>query len=328
MKRRLDVEPESWRELRPWGGLEATPHYFESEALLALEAALETRRPLLIRGEPGTGKSQLARAAAHVLDAVLLVKVVDARTEIEDLFWRFDAVRRLADAQILGGLGVEREEAKKELAEESYLVPEALWWAFSWSSAEDQARVAGTKPPPRPEGWVPEKGARVLLLDEIDKADESVPNGLLAALGSGSFGVRGREDVCWSLENPPLVIITTNEERPLPDAFLRRCLVLHLALPTDSDELVAWLVQRGEKHVRDAEPAVLEHAAKLLVEDRAGVRSAGRNPPGQAEYLDLVHAAVGLDSGEAKRIALLDDLRDFAFWKHEPRGRGGALGGR
>jgi len=312
MKRSIDAKPGEWRTLPDQGGQPETQHRFEEDAILALNAALATGRPLLVRGEPGTGKSQLARAAADALGAALIVHVVDARTEIEDLFWRYDAVRRLADAQLPPG-------ERPDLAEVNYIVPEALWWTFDWSTAADQAKAVRAAPPASPRGWIPKNGPRVLLLDEIDKADESLPNGLLAALGSGFFAVRGRANVTWDATDPPLVLVTTNEERPLPDAFLRRCLVLHLALPTDAEELAAWLVDRGGRHVPAAQPSVLAEAARMLVEDRGIIAGKGLCPPGQAEYLDLVRAVCELRSKEKERKQLLEDLRGFTLWKHEPR---------
>ena len=309
-----------WMTLPAWGGLPETQHQLEEGALLAINAALATGRPLLVRGEPGTGKSQLARAAAHLLDAALLVRVVDARTEIEDLFWRLDAVRRLADAHLPHE---ERRELNKNrsdipaLDERRYIIPEALWWTFDWNGAANQAELSSSPAPPRPEGWNPERGGRVLLLDEIDKADESLPNGLLGALGSGCFGLRGQGEVRWTWEHPPLIIVTTNEERPLPDAFLRRCLVLHIALPTERQALVQCLMDRGARHVPQATEAVLLAAAEILADDRATIDGKGFNPPGQAEYIDLLHAVCDLFDGEQERLEQLKQLREFALWKHE-----------
>src|SRR5262249_26015573 len=158
---------------------------------------------------------------------------------------------------------------------------------------------------PVPEGWMPACGA-VVLVDELDKADSAVPNGLLDALGHGRFDVPGREPVALDRDRLPLVVITTNEERALPDAFLRRCLVLHLALPERHDELVATLIARGRAHFPGGAAAVLERAAALLAADREEIRRRDLAPPGLAEYIDLVRAVTEQHGEEAKQVALLE----------------------
>ncbi len=121
---------------------------------------------------------------------------------------------------------------------------------------------------------------------------------------------------------PPLVVITTNEERALPDAFLRRCVVLHLEVNDEPrDKFIAWLVERGRAHAGDSiEPVILEAAARQLASDRAKVRDErGMTPPGQAEYLDLVRALAGLAPGDAARQGeLLKRLAPYTFQKHPP----------
>jgi len=197
--------------------------------------------------------------------------------------------------------------------------PGPLWWAFNWTTALAQAKKTRIKRanPEQPSGWQPSQGA-VLLIDEIDKADSDLPNGLLEALGNGQFGVdllgetvRRAVDV-----PPPLVIITTNEERELPAAFLRRCFVLTLTLPTDTGELVKRLLERGEIHFSDLHrkhPKLLEEAAHLLAEDRATAKNAGLYKPGVAEYLDLLRA---LDQwGGEDPHQTLKDLKEFTFCK-------------
>jgi MoxR-like ATPase len=122
----------------------------------------------------------------------------------------------------------------------------------------------------------------------------------------------------------PLVIITTNEERTLPNAFLRRCLVLYLELPGDPKELIDFLVERAQVHFSNQAPnegsiELFQHAAKLLVEDRK--RAAGHNAsplPGQAEYLDLIRAVLELAPGSPEEQLLhLDNLRAYTLRKHE-----------
>ena len=119
----------------------------------------------------------------------------------------------------------------------------------------------------------------------------------------------------------PLVIITTNEERDLPRAFLRRCVVLSLRLPEDDTALKDLIVKRGEQHgaLFEAPPTqqVLETCADLLVADRKQYRSQGRPVPGQAEYLDLLQAVCRLASKEDERLQLLEQLRPFVLKKHD-----------
>lgn len=302
-------------ELPAGGHLPATYHVFEPDDVRAINAALAAHRPLLVRGEPGTGKSQLARAAAQGLGRAFVSTVIDARTEPGDLQWRFDAVRRLADAQVLGE--ADRKKVADLLDEEKYVEPGPLWWAFNWGKAADFYKDLGWEPPPLAEGCSPENGV-VLLLDEIDKADSSVPNGLLEALGHGEFrGPRGKRISC--VEPQPLVVVTTNEERSLPDAFLRRCFVLQLRVPSSS-ELESWLVKRGRAHARAFEravwPELLQEAAKLLRRDREVVRESGYSPPGAAEYLDLVRAVVELADSPEQQERVLEDISAFALRKH------------
>ena len=121
----------------------------------------------------------------------------------------------------------------------------------------------------------------------------------------------------------PLVLITSNEERELPPAFLRRCIVLNLAPKGD---YAAWLVQRGLAHfgpggVARIEPKVMERAADQLVVDRRHISDAGLPPPGPAEYLDLLGALSELAPGDtAQQLTLLDELSRYAYIKaaHDP----------
>ena len=296
------------------GTLPPDLHVFEQRSIDAINAALAALRPLLVRGEPGIGKSQLARAAAHQLGRAFISFVVDSRTESRDLLWHFDAVQRLADAQICGQLFKTFEKAREELAEDNYIRPGPLWWAFDWEGAKDHnanTRVVHH----HPDEWQPSDGC-VLLIDEIDKGESDVPNGLLEALGSHEITVPYGEPVV--IRNaPPLVVITTNAERMLPDAFLRRCLVLPLALPTDRDELIEKLIERGEAHFPHADPNVLKETARQLADDRADAQAAHVTPlPGQAEYLDLIRAITQIKpNSAADQLAVLDDIKEFVLKK-------------
>jgi MoxR-like ATPase len=314
-------------------------HLFDDDSAQAIRAALAAMRPLLVRGEPGVGKTQLAAAAASLLGRPLVAKVVDSRTESRDLMWEFDAVLRLADAQIaatLLGAKIGQEDAgagesraysrariRKRLAIANYVRPGPLWWAFDWESAEQRAGRTKT-PRPRLGPKADPRNGCVVLLDEIDKADTDVPNGLLEALGSGCFTPLGQSDPVEVKGEPPLVVITTNEERVLPNAFVRRCLVLELKLP-DDDGLIGHLVARAIAHFpkqatnsRD----VFINAAELLARDRRVARNANVLPlPGQAEYLDLLRAVFRLAPDDVDlQKKRLDAVAKFVIRKYEQVG--------
>lgn len=291
-------------------GVPEQVHLFDEQSVLAINASLTAERPLLVRGEPGMGKTQLAAAAAHVLDRPLVSFVVDSRTESRNLLWEFDAIERLAAAQVCGALQLDEDAVHERLEERKFVRPGPLWWAFDWGSAREHYESLSLTLPRTESNFG--KG-RVVLIDEIDKADSDVPNGLLEALGAGQFTPPGCETVKAS-EPAPLVIITTNEERVLPDAFVRRCLVLQLRMPAD-DKLVEFLIDRGRAHFKDAdEDEVLRPAAKQLAEDRRGTL---KPRPGVAEYLDLVRSviAIGDDSGRSRKD-LMKDLARFTTQKH------------
>lgn len=315
-------------DLRPEGH-----HVFGEDEIQAINFALAANRPLLVRGEPGTGKSQLARAAAQDLGRAFVSAVVDARTEAQDLRWRVDAVRRLAEAQIQGALPGRAEDAvRSALAIEKFVEPGPLWWAFHWKGAEDRASRAGVAPVAAPKGWREQDGT-VLLIDEIDKGDLSVPNGLLESLGHRQFDVPGGGTVSQRGANP-LVIVTTNEERALPDPFLRRCLVLHLAWKDDERGFVDQLTRRGEAHfpamARQTVPSedgnepesMLVIAARLVWGDRQQVKGQGLAAPGGAEYLDLLRALHERHPDDpAEQAKWLGTIRKFALDKHAKDGR-------
>ena len=293
-------------------------HCFDQRELDAVHAALAARRPLLVRGEPGVGKTQLARAVALDLKMAYVQQVIDIRTESRDLLWHFDAVGRLAEAQLRGALGglQSAEALRRDLAVEHFLHPGPLWWAFDWAGAGARAAALDRPAPALMPGCDPANGV-VVLIDELDKAEPDVPNGLLEALGAGCFTPQGLSRPVVLTGPAPLVIITTNEERSLPDAFLRRCLVLVLALPEDDGELTGFLAARGRAHFPDADAAVLDEAARQVALDRRTARAAHRRPlPGQAEYLDLVRAVCELEQTPAGQIKLLATLKTYVLEKH------------
>ena len=338
------------------------PHtyVFEENAINAINAALLINRPLLVRGEPGVGKSQLAKAAAEALKRTYIPFVVSASTEAQDLLWSFDAVARLADAQIEGALcgssEKERKDARARLELSKYIKPAPLWATLNWQSAQDQYdNTHNPESSPMPNyhnsGFAKENGV-VLLIDEIDKADSSVPNGLLEVLGANRFHPDGMDkpvevDVDKDAKKP-LIIITTNEERTLPDAFIRRCLSVTLGLPEQRKEQIDYLVKHAkpnfkildieletEDRIDNSEgnskdnskdnkeknnQTILEATANIILDDREQAQKHNLHPlPGQAEYFDLLRG-IKKQFEEEKDIArinvLVKQLSLFTSKKH------------
>lgn len=301
-------------ELRATDHLDATWHQWSQPEIDALTLAMAARRPLLVRGEPGTGKTQLARAAAHHLEWSLESTTIHSRYEPQDLLFRFDAVRRLADAQWR-----DADADWLEKREPDYWEPGPLWRAFGWSSAVRYGSCRAMALQPAPAG-------HVLLIDEIDKAESDLPNALLEVLGQRSFRIPALNNLAIGGPNQqlPLVIITTNEERELPPAFLRRCIVLNL--DAGQGAYSDWLLKRGQAHfgeLQDVRPkalidnAVLREAATQLDQDRRAAQDASLPPPGVAEYLDLLYALHELAPGDVERQrGLLTQLKAYAFRKH------------
>lgn len=255
-------------------------HVFLDLDIQAVEAALGSERPLLLLGEPGIGKSQLAEAVAMSQGWHFVSKAVDALTEPGDLLWTEDAVSRLAEAQLAAASqGESAEQVRQRLKRDNFISPGVLWSTFDPASAAQ----ASKKP-------APPSTRSVALIDEIDKAESSVPNGLLEALGAGKFSVPGR-DAQIEVGTWPLIVITSNDERPLPKAFIRRCIVHHMVAPV-GDAFVEWLVSRGSAYYPDpAQADSLTYVAQAVNADRETARRERRLPlPGLAEYLDLLRA--------------------------------------
>lgn len=310
-------------------------HIFEEADCYALWAAYAAGRPLLLRGKPGTGKSQMAKAIAEQLGWAFVSKVIQGNTEVSDLHWHFDAIGRLGEAQARGGVDPNNTNKEDKLAPEKFLSPGAFWWAYQWQAAQDQYDICDLHPAPelpdentaKGKQWQPDTGGVVLLLDEIDKADPDLPNGLLETLGQYHFTVPYAEQKCIEADpSKVLVIITTNEERELPSAFVRRCFVHTLKMETSNepvkdaitqqtvDKRYQWLVQRGALHFgKKIAPTVYQQAAELLWEDRSSPYL--RYPPGLAEYIDLLKALQTLSKKQQKKR--LTSIADYALKKEQ-----------
>ena len=298
-------------------------HQWSDAERRALVHAWASGRPLLVRGEAGCGKSQLARAAASVLDVELFAEVIHPRFEATDLLYREDHVARLAQAQLLSTIRPEfdndqqRQEWLDEQLKPQNFVKEGVIWKALLQSP----------PAEKPEVWP----RAVVLIDEIDKADSDVPNTLLDVLAHRSFEVPGFADPVGGDHNhTPLIVITTNEDRELPPPFLRRCAVLNVRVD-DGDEarFVRWLLRRARAHAvlrpldcKDG-PNPMQRAAAQVWDDRHSAKIAGLPTVGLAEYLDLLYSLNRLSAGDpALANALLDEIAPFALVKHREQDQG------
>src|ERR1700759_2004337 len=177
---------------------EGTADYIATDDLkVAVNAAIALERPLLVKGEPGTGKTVLAYEVAKALNAPLITWHIKSTTKAQQGLYEYDAVTRLRDSQL-------GEERVKDVR--NYLKKGKMWEAF----------VAPKRP--------------ILLIDEIDKADIEFPNDLLQELDRMEFYVYETDETIKAKVRP-IVLITSNNEKELPDAFLRRCFFHYIKFP-------------------------------------------------------------------------------------------------
>ena len=208
---------------------EGSENYVATEDLqVAVNAAVALERPLLVKGEPGTGKTQLALEVAKALDMPIIEWHIKSTTKAQQGLYEYDAVARLRDSQ----LGDERATEVR-----NYIKRGKLWEAFT---AEQ-----------RP----------VLLIDEIDKADIEFPNDLLQELDRMEFYVYETDETVKAHVRP-VVIITSNNEKELPDAFLRRCFFHFIKFP--DDDTMAQIV---ETHYPGIKKRLVSEALKNLLPD-------------------------------------------------------------
>ncbi len=246
---------------------EGTASYIASDELkVAVNAAIKLERPLLIKGEPGTGKTMLAEEIAASLGAPLIAWHIKSTTRAQQGLYEYDAVSRLRDSQ-LGDASVSDIR--------NYIRRGKLWDAFA----------AAERP--------------VLLIDEIDKADIEFPNDLLLELDRMEFHVYETGETVRAAVRP-IVVITSNNEKELPDAFLRRCFFHYIRFP-DTETMRAIV----EAHYPGIKPRLVEEAMRVFfsVRETPGLKK----KPTTSELLDWL------------KLLLNEDIAPETLRERDPR---------
>ena len=234
---------------------QGTNRYVASDELkLAVNAAVTLQRPLLIKGEPGTGKTLLAEQIAEAFGAPLIEWHVKSTTKAQHGLYEYDAVARLRDSQL---------GEQKASAIGNYIIPGRLWQAF-----ESDTRA-------------------VLLIDEIDKADIEFPNDLLRELDRMDFFVHETRQTIKA-KHRPIIVITSNNEKELPDAFLRRCFFHYIRFPDE-----ATLRKIVEVHFPGLKAALVNEALSLFLQVRE--LPALKKKPSTSELLDWLKLLLAED---------------------------------
>ena len=234
---------------------EGTKDYIATRDLrIAVNASISLERPLLVKGEPGTGKTVLAEEISKALDMPIITWHIKSTTKAQQGLYEYDAITRLRDSQ----LGDERVKDVK-----NYIKKGKLWDAFT----------ANERP--------------ILLIDEIDKADIEFPNDLLQELDRMEFYVYETNETIVA-EKRPVVIITSNNEKELPDAFLRRCFFHYIAFP--DNETMKKIV---DVHYPDIKSKLVSESLKVFYQLREvpGLKK----KPSTSELLDWLKLLMNED---------------------------------
>ncbi|MEN9502257.1 MAG: hypothetical protein RI964_1542 [Pseudomonadota bacterium] len=273
------------------------PYVLSDEIKIALQVALVTKRPLLVSGLPGSGKTTLAKAVAESQNWSYLKHTLTSRSRLEDLTGEIDQLQRLHDAHTAVG------NNNGLMPDWAYLKPGLFWWGFDPVSAQFKGlrqqefnvrKRHNIKQATPPKTLRNNAAGIVILLDEIDKAEPDLPNDLLEPLDRRSFQLPDGTEIKATGDLHMLVMITTNGERDLPPAFLRRCIHLELQSP-DSKALQRIATFHFKEEYKYSDKAVIFSAvadkfAGLVVD----AKNTDRRPPGTSEYLDAVRACLEL----------------------------------
>ena len=257
------------------------------DLMLAVNAAVTLQRPLLIKGEPGTGKTMLAEEVARALGKPLLQWHIKSTTKAQQGLYEYDAVARLRDSQL-------GEEKVKDI--KNYIAKGTMWRAFE---ADEQV---------------------VLLIDEIDKADIEFPNDLLRELDRMEFYCYETRETIVA-KHRPIIFITSNNEKELPDAFLRRCFFHYIRFPDKNT-----MQQIVDVHFPGLKKALLKEAMEVFfdIREMPGLKK----KPSTSELLDWIKLLVAEDippealkSGDTTRLippmygALLKNEQDVHLFE-------------
>tara|TARA_B100001559_G_scaffold146840_1_gene123090 strand:- start:20 stop:874 length:855 start_codon:yes stop_codon:yes gene_type:complete len=240
---------------------EGTKNYIATEDLkVAVNAAITLERPIIVKGEPGTGKTMLAHEVANAIGAEIITWHIKSTTKAQQGLYEYDAVTRLRDSQL-------GDEKVKDI--KNYISKGKLWNAFESDK--------------RP----------VLLIDEIDKADIEFPNDLLLELDKMEFFVYETGETIKA-KNRPIVIITSNNEKELPDAFLRRCFFHYIKFP-DADTMEEIV----NVHFPDIKQDLIREAFQIFYDmrDIPGVKK----KPSTSELIDWLKLLM-TDDVDAKTL--------------------------
>jgi MoxR-like ATPase len=244
-----------------------TKNYVATQDLkMAVNAAITLERPLLIKGEPGTGKTVLAHEIAKSLDTPLLEWNIKSTTKAQQGLYEYDAVARLRDSQL-------GEDRVHDIS--NYIKKGKLWESFT----------AKKRP--------------ILLIDEIDKADIEFPNDLLHELDKMAFHVYETGETITAKQRP-IIIITSNNEKDLPDAFLRRCFFHYIQFPDDNT-----MTEIVEVHFPGIKPKLLTAAMKRFYEVRA--MPGLKKKPSTSELLDWL------------KLLLIEDIDPDTLKESDPK---------